>query len=494
MTDGADRAADLFGLAGTFPRPGWVVLDAARSHRFTGELTFDLTPAVRVYLDRGEIYLAERSNEPPLGHRLIDAGALNAAELEHGSMQIGETAHLGRLFDRVPSIDRDFVLLMTEMMNDECVAWVATQDVAAATSTPYLHHPAGIHRWHRTGADADLAPGDPLPAPAPTSEPVDPAPPPAPPLEHDTLVAWGGPTTTTPTPTAPPTPGFAPPEVATPAAMAEPTPGDAERTDSILDSDWADRLETHGLPEIGSDPLAVPTPLPSVQTGPRDRFELIWPSGEIDEEFDAGAALDHLHERDHDRAGPTARVVRGAGGDVDEPLGEDPLELWDFETTAPSFGPAGDRAGTDESTVTDRPVDERIADERQLAVVTDDPVLSMRRTVESIGEASLGTSVGCLDDASTTTSTVRPDDLVLPGRVATRTESSVWSIRGFDNTTNRSVFDEATSLPSQPTAATPVLPAADADPVPTSAPEPTEPTEAPRVSALRRLIGGLRFR
>ena len=118
MTLERDHTADLFGLAGTFPRPGWVVLDAARDHRFTGELVFDVEPEVCVYLDRGKIYLAERSTDPSLGARLVDAGALNAVQLEHGSMRIGDTEHLGRLFERVPSVDRQTTLLMTELMNE----------------------------------------------------------------------------------------------------------------------------------------------------------------------------------------------------------------------------------------------------------------------------------------------------------------------------------------------------------------------------------------
>ena len=139
--------SELFGLEGTFPCPGWVVLDAARGHGFTGELTFDSIPSAKVYLDSGEIYLAERVTDPPLGSRLVDAGALNTAQLEHGLMIIGEVAHLGRLFERVPSANRDSVLLVTEMMTEECVRWLAGQLVRDVVAAPYRHHPAGIQRW-----------------------------------------------------------------------------------------------------------------------------------------------------------------------------------------------------------------------------------------------------------------------------------------------------------------------------------------------------------
>jgi hypothetical protein len=57
----ADATLDALGLRGALPCPGWVVLDAARDHRFTGELvtTVDgIDGEFRVYFDRGRIYVA----------------------------------------------------------------------------------------------------------------------------------------------------------------------------------------------------------------------------------------------------------------------------------------------------------------------------------------------------------------------------------------------------------------------------------------------------
>jgi hypothetical protein len=175
--DVEDVNFDVFGLEGTFPRPGWVVLDAARRHGFTGELTFETIPTVKVYLDGGLIYLAERVTDPSLGSRLVDAGALNAAQLEHGSMQLGDVAHLGRLFERVPSVNRQTVMVMTEMMTEECVGWLASQLVRDVDAAPYRHHPAGIQRWLHPLATHQLAPGDPLPAPPADAAPVELLPP-----------------------------------------------------------------------------------------------------------------------------------------------------------------------------------------------------------------------------------------------------------------------------------------------------------------------------
>lgn len=484
MTVEPDDVADQFGLAGPFPRRGWMVLDAAREQSFTGELAFDVQPAVRVYLDLGRIYLAEREHEAPLGTRLVDAGALNGEQLEHGSMVVGDTAHLGRLFDRVPSIDRHLVLLMTEMMNDECVAWVAGQEIGGVTTTPYLHHPSGIHRWDRRddADDVDLAPGDPLPAPPPTASPVAPAAPPAP-AETDTLVSWGD-----PTPTAAPAaaPIAAPSSDSTPDAeqadWTAPEPPEAAPSDSILDTDWADRLETHGLPEVGSDPLARPASLPPLAAEQPAPFELIWPSGEVDEDFDATAVVDSGRKPDHDRAGPTARVVRSAELQPapNAGLGTDTIELWDFETTPPSFGPVELEADIDHE-----------SSDPHLPVVTDDAVLSMRQAVESIEAGAIATRVA--DQTSNTQPAPSEAELAVPGRVATRTESSLWSVRGFESSTTRSVFDEIEPTPALPSAPSedPVLPA---QATPVEAAVDVEAAEQPRVSALRRLIGGLRRR
>src|SRR3954471_20845536 len=167
---------DVLGVEGTLPPPGWVVRDAIRERRFTGEVLFGTTPEARVYADRGRIYLAERPSDPSLGARLVDAGALNATQLEHGAMRIGETEHLGRLFERVPSVDRQKVIVTAELMTDECVGWLARLRISDVEVTPYRHHPSGAHRWD--GAQApELAPGDPLPAPAPDAAPVAIAPP-----------------------------------------------------------------------------------------------------------------------------------------------------------------------------------------------------------------------------------------------------------------------------------------------------------------------------
>jgi len=40
----AEMVDDVLGVERTFPRPGWVVLDAIRERRFTGEVVFETAP------------------------------------------------------------------------------------------------------------------------------------------------------------------------------------------------------------------------------------------------------------------------------------------------------------------------------------------------------------------------------------------------------------------------------------------------------------------
>ena len=247
---------------------------------------------------------------------------------------------------------------------------------------------------------------------------------------------------------------------APPAPDSGPTPAtpSTSTSTSILDDDWVDRLERHGLPAQG-DPLATPAQLPAVNVDRPDRFELIWPSGEVDEDFGAVAAV--AGDDGRDRVGTTARVVRAVQV-VDEPdPTEEPTDLWDFEATGPIFGAAP------------APSDAPAADPG------DETVLSMRRAIDTIEAESRSRDV----------TVAQPDPVHspdLPGRIAARGESSVWTIPTTGTTTGESVFDDVRTPPSFDPGPGERAPATSGDAEP--APEPD------RVSALRRLIGGLRRR
>ncbi len=172
MTIDVIDTSELLGLADAFPRPGWIVLDAARDRRFTGELLFsvagsDTTGAV--YADRGVLYSAERDDEPSLGTRLVEAGALTATQRERGALRIGPDEHLGRLFERVPSVDRHLVIVTAESMTEAVLGWLAARRIASLRVIPYRHHPAGVLRWLQPPATQA---GDPLPAPPADAAPI----------------------------------------------------------------------------------------------------------------------------------------------------------------------------------------------------------------------------------------------------------------------------------------------------------------------------------
>lgn len=461
-------ASELFGIAGTFPRPGWVLLDAIRDHRFTGEVMVESQPPVRVYSDRGYIYLAERVTDPSIGSRLVDAGALTAIQLERGAIRVGDNEHLGRLFERVPTVDRHTVLVTAELMTDECVGWLANQNVSGARSTPYRHHESGIHQWTRPPGWVDLRPGDPLPAPSVDEAPVDTGPPgpqaPAALVDHplgepfDDVIEWDEPSWLD-------TAGFDIAPIPTASSRTEPPVADAHDAhdgqqpspdDARPSGDWVDRLESDGLPEPGTDLLGSPARLPKLPIEPLDRFELIWPSGEIDEEF---GVFDEVEGDDHDRIGTTARLgVRAQEREHD--------------------------------TGADAPVDDEV-DHGAKPVVdeaepTDEIVLAVRRAVASIEVGSLAARQRLVDatDASArgiaeaimplAPATEAAEAVPAPGRVAVRSGRTDWSRR----TVTRSVFDEPAAVPEEPEEAE--VPAA------------VEDHRDRRAGALRRLISSLR--
>ena len=464
-----DAVSELFGLAGTFPRPGWVVLDAARDHRFTGELVFDTSPTVRVYFDRGQIYLAERTTDPSLGARLVDAGALSAVQLERGSVRVGEIEHLGRLFERVPNLDRHTVMVTAELMTEECVGWLAAQRVPEVAWTPYRHHESGMHLWNRGSGWVELNPGDPLPAPTPDEAPVASVPPPdfAPVAEHteaflDGLIEWDEPSwldgaelerrfveplTESGTGSSAERRDDVGPQG--PAEQPE-TVSDASAETDDESRDWVDRLVLDGLPD--EDPLSSPKALPRLPIEPVERFELVWPTGEVDDEFGAvDSVVGGGHDPDADRIGTTARLARP------EP-DADPLDR-----------PA---SPADEVAV---PTEPDVAPE-----VTDEVVLAVRRAVASIDVGSLAArqrlvdTTGDLGSGSRGTDGVDDSGVPAPGRVAVRSGRNDWSRR----TVTRSVFDEP----------------AFSEPESSPEPEPTPPADhrERRAGALRRLIASLR--
>jgi hypothetical protein len=132
--------------AGT-PQFASTSLDVARFHAVTGELSFSTDPTVLLYLDGGTVYHAERIGDPSVSQTLTDIGVIEVAQMQRGVVRVGDVEHLGRLFDRDASIDRDAVMVIIESRTNAIVDELANAAVASVSVSAYRHHPSGIHRW-----------------------------------------------------------------------------------------------------------------------------------------------------------------------------------------------------------------------------------------------------------------------------------------------------------------------------------------------------------
>jgi hypothetical protein len=140
-----------------------MTLNEARERAFTGEIIFEVDPEVLAYLDNGVIYYAERAADASLGRRLLDSGVIDASQLERGTVRVGDVEHLGRLFDRDPSVDRDSVLVAAETATEDLITELANEAITTIRVTAYRHHPSGVHRWF-------VAPAEPAANQRPISE------------------------------------------------------------------------------------------------------------------------------------------------------------------------------------------------------------------------------------------------------------------------------------------------------------------------------------
>ena len=148
------RTADTAALTVDGAQPVWMTLNEARERAFTGELVFEADPEVLTYLDNGIVYYAERATDVSLGRRLLDAGVIDIGQVERGTVRVGDIEHLGRLFDRDPSVDRDAVVVLAETSTHDLIAELANRAVTTVRVTAYRHHPSGVHRWFVAPLDA----------------------------------------------------------------------------------------------------------------------------------------------------------------------------------------------------------------------------------------------------------------------------------------------------------------------------------------------------
>ncbi|MEQ1698566.1 MAG: hypothetical protein ABMA25_00565 [Ilumatobacteraceae bacterium] len=140
---------DLFAQerAAFSPRPAWQVIEAARRQVLTGELVLATTPATHVYLRDGQIYFAERSTDGGLGVRLLVEGVITRQQMGKGALLVSGVEHLGRMFQRDTTIDRQSVELCVELMTDDVLTSIANDVIEHYVMTMYKRHASGIDRW-----------------------------------------------------------------------------------------------------------------------------------------------------------------------------------------------------------------------------------------------------------------------------------------------------------------------------------------------------------
>ncbi len=238
--------ADLFAdETGFTPRPAWQVIEAARRQMLTGELSLATAPTTHVYLRDGQVYFAERTTDGGLGVRLLVEGVITRQQMGKGALLVSGVEHLGRMFQRDSTIDRQSVELCVELMTDDVLTTVANDVIERYTMTMYKRHPNGIDRWlpNRVEVVTRIVEGShladpattPIPAPAAAAPaasvvaPVAPAAParPTPPIAAAAPLEAATPAATvTPVDDPAPVAAVEPPAAAEPVAAAEPAHDD----------------------------------------------------------------------------------------------------------------------------------------------------------------------------------------------------------------------------------------------------------------------------
>ncbi len=229
--DTSDDSASGEGAPRT--RAAWEVIEDARRARVTGELALTTASPAKtlIYLNFGSVYFAERETDESLATRLVLAGAINPDQLHRGALRLNGVEHLGRLFDRDTTVERDEVELALELMTEQALTEIAEQDVLSSHITMYRHHSSGVVRWFATPTDGTPA----LRADATGSPDSSPVPVVAPATVAPVMSPWEPPT-----------------------SAAVPAPTMSSRESNIFDVDPA--LLNQPLPTLPAKPVSNRTP------------------------------------------------------------------------------------------------------------------------------------------------------------------------------------------------------------------------------------------
>jgi len=93
------------------------------------------------------LYFAHVEGEETLANRFVEAGAITAEQLRRGVVRLNGVEHLGRLFERDATVERDAVELALELMTEQALTEVASQEVLSSQTTMYRQHSSGVVRW-----------------------------------------------------------------------------------------------------------------------------------------------------------------------------------------------------------------------------------------------------------------------------------------------------------------------------------------------------------
>ena len=124
----------------------------------SGTLRIDGEPGVRLYLQDGLVYFAERTTDPELGFRLVLDGVITEDQLVHGTRLLEGGRHLGRMFANDPTIDRQLVVDEVVAYCTETVASLAGRAVSTYAFLADEHHSSGILAWYSPEDEVGASP------------------------------------------------------------------------------------------------------------------------------------------------------------------------------------------------------------------------------------------------------------------------------------------------------------------------------------------------
>lgn len=146
--------------------PVWGVVAQLSAERFTGKVAVGAAPRVTLWCLDGAVYLTERDDDVALQTRLVTSGLVNPEQLAHGVMLVDDRVSLARLFQRVPDLDRNAILMSLRRTNEATLAAISDLSADPVERVAGMLHPTGVAEW---GITMVTPPPPPPPALLPTA-------------------------------------------------------------------------------------------------------------------------------------------------------------------------------------------------------------------------------------------------------------------------------------------------------------------------------------